>query len=209
MTRNALVVQFCEGKVNRALVILSMISLAACGSSDGGSSNPITPSPQPPTANRNPSITAMNVSPAFGMAGMTSFSFNASASDPDSDALSFSWNVAGNPASGTAGTIIFAASNTGGQVAANLTVSDGRGGSATDSRTVVLGSMTGDWVITAGPLVGSTFTLTQTSAGVTTGSFSLPGIGNGNTDPAQPGRITEAGALTMRVKIGAFADFTM
>jgi hypothetical protein len=42
-----------------------------------------------------------------------------------------------------------------------------------------------------------------------TGTFSLPGIGNGNTDPAQPGRITGAAVLTMRVKIGAFTDFNM
>ena len=37
----------------------------------------------------------------------------------------------------------------------------------------------------------------------------LPGIGNGNTDPAQPGQIKADGSMTMRIKIGAFTDFTI
>jgi len=151
----------------------------------------------------------MNFSPTFGMAGMTTFSFNAAATDLDGDSLSFTWSVAGNPLTGTGGTIIFAASNTGGSPVATVTVSDGKGGNVTDTRVFVLGSMTGSWMVTSGPLAGSTFDLTQTDTGLTTGSFTLPGLGTGNTDPAQPGRITEAGVLTMRVKIGRFTDFNM
>jgi hypothetical protein len=41
------------------------------------------------------------------------------------------------------------------------------------------------------------------------GTFTLPGIGTGNTDPAEPGQITVAGNLTMRVKVGRFTDFRM
>lgn len=151
----------------------------------------------------------MNFSPTFGMAGMTTFSFNAAATDLDGDSLSFTWSLAGNAATGSSGTIIFAASNTGGSPVASVTVSDGKGGSATDTRIFVLGSMTGPWLVTSGPLIGATFNLTQTSTGLTTGTFTLPGIGSGNTDPAQPGRITEAGALSMRIKVGRFTDFNM
>jgi hypothetical protein len=195
--------------MRQCAVLFALLALVCCGSSTNTGTNP-TPTPTPtPTANRAPTLTAMNFTPAFGMAGMTLFSYNASATDPDGDSLTFTWNIAGNAATGTSGTIIFAASNRGGSTSAGLTVTDGKGGTASDTRSFILGSMTGPWLITAGPLAGATFNLTQTSAGVVTGSFSLPGLGNGNTDPAQPGRITEPGTLTMRVKIGAFTDFTM
>ena len=69
--------------------------------------------------------------------------------------------------------------------------------------------MTGAWTVTTGQLAGATFNLTQTSTGVVTGTFVLPGIGTGNTDPAQPGRIDAGATLNMRVKVGAFTDFNM
>lgn len=69
--------------------------------------------------------------------------------------------------------------------------------------------MSGNWLVTTGLLVGASFALTQTTTGIVTGSFILPGIGNGNTDPAQPGTISSTGAVSMRIKVGAFTDFTM
>jgi hypothetical protein len=148
----------------------------------------------------------MNFSPTFGIVGLTLYSFNASASDPDGDAVTYAWDVAGNTSSGTNGTITF---STGGSGTARVTVTDGKGGTATDTRTFVVGTMSGAWTVTSGPLVGATFNLTQTTTGVVSGSFSLPGIGTGNTDPAQPGRMTAAAQLTMRVKVGSFTDFNM
>jgi hypothetical protein len=197
--------------MKQCAVVLALLALVSCGGSKeggggGGGGTPTTPTP---TANRAPTLTSMNFTPTFGMAGMTVFSYNATATDPDGDSLTYTWNVAGNSATGTNGTALFSAGNTGGPTTATLTVTDGKGGTATDTRNFVLGSMTGPWQITSGPLVGSTFSLSQSASGVVTGSFNLPGFGNGNTDPAQPGRVTEAGALTMRVKIGAFTDFTM
>ena len=141
-----------------------------------------------------------------GVMGLTPFAFNASASDPDGDAISYAWDVAGNPFSGTNGTITF---STGGSGTARVTVTDSKGSTATDTRTFVVGTMSGSWLVTSGQLVGASFNLTQTTTGMVTGSFSLPGIGNGNTDPAQPGRITSAAALTMRVKVAPFTDFNM
>jgi hypothetical protein len=49
----------------------------------------------------------------------------------------------------------------------------------------------------------------QSPGGLVAGTFSLPGIGTGNTDPAQPGQIRADGGFTVRIKIGAFTDFTM
>jgi hypothetical protein len=151
-------------------------------------------------------INSLNFAPQFGVMGVTQFAFNAAASDPDGDPLNYSWDVAGNPFSGTNGTITFVAGGTG---TARLTVTDGRGASAQDTRTFVVGTMSGGWVVTSGPLTGASFNLTQSTTGLVTGSFNLPGIGAGNTDPAQPGSINGGAQLTMRVKIGPFTDFNM
>ena len=69
--------------------------------------------------------------------------------------------------------------------------------------------MTGVWTVTSGLLIGATYNLTQGATGLVSGSFVLPGIGNGNTDPAQPGRIDANGAVTMRIKVAPFTDFNM
>ncbi len=189
-------------------LVCSALAVASCG---GSSSTPTAPTqPNTPTApaqqNRAPVIGSMSLTPAFGMMGFTQYSFSATATDPDGDALTYAWDVAGNPFSGTSGSIIFSSGGTG---TARVTVTDGRGGSATDTRSFTVGAMTGTWTVVSGQLAGSTFTLTQNTAGIVTGTFNLPGFGNGQTDPAQPGRIDGNGNLTMRVKIGAFTDFNM
>jgi hypothetical protein len=191
-------------------VLLIVLAAAVAAASCGGSSSPTPTAPAqttpPPPANRAPSIVAMSFAPSFGIMGFTQFAFSVSASDPDGDPLTYAWDVAGNPFTGTSGTILFSSGGTG---TARVTVSDNRGLSATDSRTFTVGSMTGSSTVISGQLVGSSFNLTQNTAGIVTGTFNLPGIGNGQTDPAQPGRIDGNGNLQMRVKVGAFTDFTM
>ena len=124
--------------VSAAAVILLA---AACG---GGSDNrtPTTPTPPPPAANQAPVITSMSVSPSFGVSQLTTFTYAASGTAADGDALSFAWDLSGTARSGSAGTITFSGSGIG-QV--RLTVTDGRGGSVTDTRTFTVGSMTGNW----------------------------------------------------------------
>ena len=192
-----------------ASAIVLAFALAACGGGSKGSSTPTTPtSPTPPAtpSNRAPVINSMTFTPAFGIMGLTTFSWDASASDPDGDAVSYSWDIAGNPHGGASGSVAF---TNGGNGLARLTVTDSRGASATDTRSFVVGDMTGRWVVTSGLLSGASFNLAQSQFGTVTGSFSLPGIGNGNTDPAQPGHITAGATLTMRVKLAPFTDFTM
>ena len=181
------------------------VSLVACGSGGNSGAPPAAPSPTP-SANRAPVINSLNFAPQFGIMGVTQYAFNASASDPDGDPLNYSWDLAGNPFSGTNGTITF---SSGGNGVARLTVTDSRGATTQDTRTFVVGTASGSWLVTSGPLTGASFNLTQSVTGLVTGSFSLPGIGNGNTDPAQPGRIDGGAQLTMRVKIAPFTDFNM
>ena len=156
--------------------------------------------------NRAPVVNTLNFAPSFGVAGLTQCSFNASSSDSAGDAITYAWDIAGNPFTGTNGTVTFVNGFDG---IARVTVTDSKGATATDTRTFVVGTMSGSWLVTTGPLLGSTFNLSQSATGLVTGTFNLPGIGNGNTDPAQPGRMTAAAQLTMRIKIGPFTDFNM
>lgn len=191
----------------RVLICVFGFAFGACG---GSSSSPSPSSPTAPAApvqpNRAPVINSMTFSPAFGIAYLTQFSFSAAASDPDGDTITYAWDVAGSPMAGTTGSMTFV---NGFSSTAKITVTDAKGATSSDSRDFTVGSMTGNWSVTSGLLIGSTFTLTQTSTGVVTGGFVLPGLGNGNTDPAQPGRIDSNGNLAMRIKIGWFTDFNM
>jgi hypothetical protein len=188
-----------------ASVFLTLV-FVACGGKSGGSSTTSSPTAPSSPTNHAPGITAMSFSPVFGIMGLTKFSFSASASDPDGDAVSYAWDISGTPASGTSGSLIF---SRGGNGLARLTVTDTKGATATDTRSFVVGDMTGTWIVSSGVLTGTVFVLKQSPAGTVTGNFTIPGFGDGKTDPAEPGHITASGNLTMRVKITPFTDFTM
>lgn len=189
-----------------ALVLLLVLA-AACG---GGSSSPTTPTapstpstPAPP-ANRAPVINSMSVSPQFGIQSLTLFTFSTSASDPDGDALTYSWNVAGATLSGSSPTGTF---SSGGNGTATVTVSDGKGGTATDSRTFIVGSASGNWTGSGQGVGNFSMNLTQ-AAGFVTGTYQ-DSFGSGQIDPAQPGTINTGGQIEMRVKQGRFTDWTL
>lgn len=189
-----------------SIVVLSL-SLAACGggSSSSGSSGAAPTAPTTPVqTNRAPVINAMNFAPSFGIAQITQFSFNASASDPDGDPVTYTWDVAGNPFSGTNDRIVF---SVGGNGTARLTVSDSKGATATDTREFVVGSMTGKWVGSIPGYTNLNFDLTQNGP-VVVGNFFEQYFGTGRVDPAQPGRIDGDGNVEMRVKLAVFSDFT-
>jgi hypothetical protein len=107
----------------------------------------------------------------------------------------------------------------GGNGVARVTVTDGKGGSATDTRSFVVGSMTGSWSGTVdttgctGVTKPMTATLTQ-NATVVTGTIGLAsGLctflpGTAVTDPAEPGRIDASANVTIRIKIPPFTDVT-
>jgi hypothetical protein len=188
----------------------------------GCKKNPVTPTPTttttstPATTNHAPVIGAVTVSPTFGVSGLTLITMNATASDADGDALTYGWSFGGASATGSS----TSAKLTGdGPVAVQLTVSDGHGGTATDSRTVTVGTMTGSWDFVAG-ICGTdpreqpgVFTLTQTG-GTVTGSLAFPGNWC-NVNPgthaeiptSSPGTIDDQGHFELpRIAVGAFLD---
>ncbi len=192
--------------MNKSLLVSLCVVLAGCGGGGGGST-PTTPTPTPVQQNRAPIINSMAVTPTFGIANITSFTYSASASDPDNDALSYTWSLAGNAATGSAGQVIFI---NGFSSTADLTVSDGKGGSVSDSRPFTVGSMSGNWTGTNSTLGTFTMNLTQTATFIT-GTYSdvdTARFGTGRTDPAQPGIIRPDASFEIRMKQGNFTDFT-
>ncbi len=189
-------------QIRIGVVCLCSVVAMSCGG-NGSPSSPSTPTPPPATqANRAPSITSLNFSPAFGIQSLTQFSFDAAASDPDGDAITYTWDVAGNPFSGTNGTITFA---TGGSGTARVTVTDSKGMSSTDTRTFIVGSGTGTWNGTWGGWIFTSH-LTQNGTALT-GDYSDQ-LGPGRLDTAVANTINANGNVKLRYKQAIFSDFT-
>jgi hypothetical protein len=212
-------------RINARLAVLLLVlpGLSACGgsSNSGGGSTPTSPTTTTPT-NRAPVIATMTASPAFGVQQLSQFSFTASATDADNDALTYTWDFGdGTQGTGTSTTKTYA---TGGTMSVRLSVSDGKAAqgiapaTTTDTRSIVVGSMTGQWSGTIdldfcipGRIKPVTATLTQ-SSGTVTGSIYLPeGLcsfspGTAVTDPAEPGTINAAGAFQVRAKVPPYTD---
>lgn len=154
---------------------------------------------------------------AFGVAGVTVISMSATATDPDNDAVTYKWSYG----SATSSEPTFAATLSGdGEVPIQLTVSDGKGGTASDSRSVMVGNMTGRWsFIFTGvcnpktPTVLPILAITQFGRVVTGDLISpaawcnVPAGQTGRLDPAAPAAIDEQGNFTgARLKIGSYFD---
>lgn len=119
----------------RSLGALALVTLlGGCGGGD----NPGEPS----RVNGNPT-TSLTVSESQPLMGATSVSFAATGSDPDGDPLSYSWNFGdGDTATGAAVAHTFGAAGTFSVV---VTVTDGKGGSATANTSVTARSLAGIW----------------------------------------------------------------
>lgn len=198
-----------------ALVATLLIGLSACGGSDGGGggsstptaptapTTPTTPTIPTPPANKVPVISNVAVTPVFGVAQLTTFTYSASASDPDNDPVTYQWDLLGTARTGSSGTIIFPGDANG---SVRVTVTDGKGGSATDSRSVTVGSMAGRWTGSGVILGDFSMQLTQTGP-VVTGSITNV-LGTGNTPSDLPGSIDSLGVLQIRLKQAPFIDYT-
>ncbi|HJR58288.1 MAG TPA: PKD domain-containing protein [Vicinamibacterales bacterium] len=177
-------------------------SVWACGGGSDNNGTPTAPTPPAPAANQPPSITALSIS-SFGIQQLSQFNFSASATDPNGDALTYTWDIAGNAASGSSGTITF---SVGGSGTARVTVTDGKGGTATDTRTFTVGSMTGTW---RGSYPGFNFTSNLTQSGNRVSGDYADALGTGRLDPDFANTIDSDGNVVLRYKQGIFLDFTL
>ncbi len=119
--------------------------------------------------NEPPTPGSVSVNPANGLQSATSFSISSQgASDPDGDALTFSWEL-GDGTTGS-GQTVSKVYNTAGTFTATVTVSDGEE-SVTASGTAVVRGMTGTWRGNISGFGSFTMNLTQTAAAIT-GTYS-------------------------------------
>ena len=206
--------------MRRPLLGLVLLSSAACGTTGASPASPTPSTPAPPTeqANRAPVITTMSGSPAFAVAQVTNVSYTASATDADGDSLIYTWEFAdGTRTTGAA--VLHTYGNVFGERSTRLTVSDGRGGNASDTRPVTVGNLTGLWqgyVFTSsvgGPYWLITLSLSQGMNGATAGRCGVVGPASverfvGTLDPDAENRIDADGRIVLRCKVyGNFDDF--
>ncbi|HSW23322.1 MAG TPA: PKD domain-containing protein, partial [Burkholderiaceae bacterium] len=189
------------GAASRGSAALRLFSLAiaasaitACGGDGGGDTSPA------PAANSDPQ--ASFAAPASGGAGQA-LAFDASASaDADGDALTFSWDFGdGSHGGGAQLAHVFPS---GGSFTVTLTVADGRGGSATSTRSITVNaapplSAAAPSVASvsdaAGALAGVDVTVLETQASATTG-------GDGKANIA----IATGAPVTLKFSKGGYAD---
>jgi PKD repeat protein len=196
----------------KRLSILCVLTLAlgGCGGG-GGSSAPTTPTQTTtPAVNRAPAITAASVNPGWGISTLTTHVFTSSATDPDGDAITYSWDF-GNGTAGTSadGSVVYNNADTN-AYQATLTVRDSKGMSTSTTVSVASVTMAGTW---AGTLGGAplTATLTQFIGGFVSGTWQQPSRGfSGDVGPSgELGKIQANGQFEMRFKVrqGSFTDF--
>ena len=190
------------------LPIAALLVLSACGGESASTpispSTPLTPS-TPVASNRAPIFASVSVSPAFGISQVTTFTMSATASDPDGDPLTYRWDFGdGQTATGQFFTKTYSGT---GVAVVGVTATDSRNGSASETRTITVGSMSGHWVGSIPGFTNLTLDFQQTGT-VVTGTFT-DGAGNAaRTDPAQQGRIDGSGNVELRWKIAVFNDPT-
>ncbi len=147
-------------------VIIVCSTISACGS-NGTTTTPVTAT-APTPAVQNPTITNFQVSPTSGVSGLTGINMSASATDPANNPLTYTWTYNNTSASGSSN---FATLTGDGPMTVQVTVSNGKGGTATQSQTVTIGTLTGTWNLNVADCGGTgnpaVFTLTQTGNQVT------------------------------------------
>jgi hypothetical protein len=186
-----------------ALVGICLLSVA-CGSSSSTTAPSTTPQ-----ANRPPSITSANVTPASGVTTLSTHSFTASATDPDGDAVTYKWDFGNGTTSNNASASVMFNNASTTTYQATLTATDSRGASSSTTVSITSVSMTGTW---AGTLVTPiTAVMTQYLGGIVTGTWQQPArSAQGEIGPAgEPGTIQASGQFELRfkVRVGSFTDF--
>ena len=138
-------------RLRHAVSASLLVVLASCGDDTPTAPTTVTPTTTLPTtppaaANRAPTARISDYQPkTMAVAGGTHVAFGASASDADGDRLTYSWDF-GDGTTDT-GDALFHVFYSSGTFLVKLTVSDGRGGSATDSVSVSARRIEGEWQV--------------------------------------------------------------
>jgi PKD repeat protein len=140
------------------LVVLAAGSLTSCtGTGDtstpGGpssttpSSSNTTPSAPAPGVNRPPGAVSVDFQPKTPiLAGATAVSLAATVTDPDGDALSFSWDMPDGELKSQGGGISYTFER-GGNYRIKVVVTDGKGGTSTGETTLTVRTLEGTWAL--------------------------------------------------------------
>ena len=113
----------------KALLGAGLLFLAACSPNNPLDSLENEPTPR---SNQNPKVTSVTAEPASLTLGQSA-TVTLAASDPDGDALSYSWSARGGKISGYGNKATFLADYTAGTAYVTVEVKDDRGGSASGS----------------------------------------------------------------------------
>ncbi len=152
----------------RLLALLGLAALLGCQNASPPStpSTPAppvaiaTPAPTPQPANRPPTATISDWQPRTTVvAGGTRVGFGARGSDPDGDRLRFKWDF--DDGTEDTGEALFHVFQETGNFTVRLTVSDGRGGSASDEVKVRARRIEGEWTVVNAKHIPMTATIKQ------------------------------------------------
>lgn len=119
--------------------MLSIFAVSGCGG--GSSSSPSTPS-QPPAVPIGSFVTSP---PGAALAGVTTVTFSATASDPSGSPLTLTWDF-GDGQRGFTGASVTHVFDRAGTFPVVLTMRSAAGGSATANGTLTVRSLSGSWV---------------------------------------------------------------
>lgn len=110
---------------NDARCLVPLVALLVLNACSGAPSSPSSGSP----SNTSPVISVMSVSPSFGVSGRTTFTATATATDANNDTLTYTWAFGSTSMTGASVSGVLSGD---GVVLVRVTVTDGKGGSATD-----------------------------------------------------------------------------
>jgi hypothetical protein len=200
-------------QIRTLCLALLVISAAGCSSDtptdDGGNLSPTGPTTT--TANRAPTINSASVAPGAGIATLTAHAFSASASDPDGDAVTYSWDF-DNGTSGSDSGASVTYSNAGTTTyRPTLTIRDSRGATTSTTLSVTSVALAGNFSGFVSGIGTLNISVTQFLGGVVTGTWQIPSVGvSGEIGPTgEPGKIQSNGQFELRFKVrqGSFSDF--